>query len=433
MFRKSRMTTALSLIATLGLAGCGDSGSSSSDSSSTADDSAKKEEAADAPPPKKKMPEYTKSGVLKDVKQWQELKGKVRYARKREEKEAAQKELDDFIKSSSDSWSAKGVPDQEGYYLGILQHAAGNPSDAAKSIGKYLGIAPDDHVNYANATGLQIQALAEAGEFNAAETALAKAKTGALETKPQNQVNAQAAIATFMMKAEKFEGAARHFGEIAFLGNGNPTFAILGADCWQRAGRAGDAVGLARKGVSHFEGNEKGKKRMMQLVDACDLVGKPAPGFANAKWWKGRGGPLSDEALKGNVTVVFSWNMQARWIKWFFKRVSDLNSDYSGRGLQIVGISRLARFDAVNGGTVPDLTDDQELEFYDLWESQYGVSYPLAVGQYGNSALMDDWACNVIPAMVLVGKDGLVKYTRTGKEEEHFDALRTMIDKAYAE
>ena len=102
---------------------------------------------------------------------------------------------------------------------------------------------------------------------------------------------------------------------------------------------------------------------------------------------------------ESDVTLVFSWNMQARWIEYFFKRISKLHNDYSAQGIQIVGLSRLAKFDAMQGGTVPELTDDQELDQYQAWKNQYGVVYPLAVGAYGDTSLMDDWACNVIPAI----------------------------------
>jgi len=76
------------------------------------------------------------------------------------------------------------------------------------------------------------------------------------------------------------------------------------------------------------------------------------------------------------------------------------------------------------------MSDDEELAFYDRWGEQYGVTYPLAVGAYGDPALIDAWVAHVVPCIVIVGKDGVVTYVRTGKEEEHFAILKEMVEQA---
>ncbi|NUN51672.1 MAG: TlpA family protein disulfide reductase [Planctomycetaceae bacterium] len=142
-------------------------------------------------------------------------------------------------------------------------------------------------------------------------------------------------------------------------------------------------------------------------------------------------GHLSLEDLRGKVVVVFSWNMQAQWAKWFFERLRRLHDDYAPRGVVVVGISRLHRFDPVRMEVDESMSEEAELMFYDAWTREYGVDHPLAVGDR-DGILMAAWAARVVPMFVVVGKDGNVAYVRTGKEEEHFGILREVLDRELA-
>ena len=207
--------------------------------------------------------------------------------------------------------------------------------------------------------------------------------------------------------------------------------AKMAADCYLRLGRLDDARRLAAK-MTDLVKEGKNAAFAKWLVQQLDLIGKPAPGFKDAKWWKGAGAPVADADFQGKVTVVFTWNMKSAWNEFFFERLNQMVKDYADKPFQVVGISRLARFDATINATKADMTDDDELLRYDMWKEQYNVAYPLAVDGYESEALMGAWAGHTVPFFVVVGKDGKVASVRSGKNEEHFAALRELVEKELA-
>jgi AhpC/TSA family protein len=424
---KRRFAAVLLPVAALALAACGDSSSSP-----------KAPGAAGGPPgalaPRKlgkKMPEFTPSGIAEDFKKWQELDSAVRHSTKEDEQDAAKKALDDFLKEFPARWEGKDVPPPEAYKYAVLLQKCRLYPQAINQVRRWIEVAPDDNVNYVNAHLCMIQCLASSGDFAGAENELNAIRETILKGRDMDRRGAEESIANSMLLGGQLEGAANHFDTIATGGMGDAENAILGVDCYLRLGKVADANRLATRMVEIVQGGHSAD-RVKWLQQQVALVGKPAPGFEGAKWWKGTGGPVTAENLKGKVTVVFVWNMKSSWNKWFFERLNAMVKDYAGKPFQVVGISRLARFDPRKMATKADMTDEEELELYDLWAQQYGNDYPLAVGGKDDEALVNAWAAYVVPSYIVIGKDGIISYVRTGKNPEHFIALREMVDKALA-
>jgi tetratricopeptide (TPR) repeat protein len=375
------------------------------------------------------MPEFQPSGVKEDFRKWQGLDGAVRGAKTEAEQAAASAALAAFLGEFPARWEGKEIPAPEAFmYAHLLQKCRLYPQ-AVVEVRRWIEVAPEDSVNYANAHLALIACLALSGDFPGAEAVLKEAWEGALKGREMDCRGAEEAIANAAMAAGNLELAANHYETLAVAGPGDVEDAILGVDCRLRLGKADEAVRLADRAAAAIkEGRAAERAKVLQQQVA--LVGKPSPGFSAARWWKGVGGPVTAESMKGKVTVVFSWNMKAAWAKWFFERLNRMVKDYAGRPVLFVGVSRLARFDPVNMCTDAELTDEKELVFYDMWTQQYEVACPLAVGAFQDTALVDAWAAHIVPAYVVVGKDGVVSYVRSGKNEEHFAALRGMVDRA---
>jgi hypothetical protein len=205
---------------------------------------------------------------------------------------------------------------------------------------------------------------------------------------------------------------------------------LLATETAQRLGRPEEAVRIARRASEVILPVGHEGERVKGLVAALAMIGKPAPGFDGVSWWKGVGGPVSREDLRGRVTVLYSWNMQSAWNRFLFKRVAELDRDYRKRGVRVIGISRLARFDPIRMETREELTDEDELVFLDMWKQQYQVTWPLAVCPYKSDVLEREWAVTVVPQWIVVGKDGNVFAVMSGKDEERIDALRHLVDLA---
>lgn len=418
---------ALSLPA--GLAACGDSGKKPAPGTAGSAPEKKKEPER----PRLVMPKYDKSGIFEDVRKLQAKREEVKSGT-REEKEKARGEMDALLKDMETKWATKPVPDPEAYLLAVVQHEfLKKPADAVASCRRYLAIpAAVDDKNYANAQLLLLRALVASGDLDGAEVELARARTGGLGAQVSVLQQAELSTAQAMEKAGRFESAAKHYLAAFDSGTPDPESVVFAADCFQRAGKPAEAVAAGRKGQEALKGSPK-EARMRYLVAACEMVGREAPGFAAAKHWKGSGGPVDLAAAKGKVVLVFGWKTEFNegLLKGWAGRLRKLGDAYEDR-VQFVGISRLQKFDPRIGGYNKDLTQEEELDFYDAYERQYALRFPLAVGGLDDTSLMDAWCSVVVPSFVIVGKDGRVAYARTGFSDEHFDAVRAELDKAIA-
>ena len=377
----------------------------------------------------KKMPEFTPSGMKEEYRKYQDIKSAIRNSKAKEEQAEAKKNLADFLAEFPGKWSAIEVPAPEAFmYAVVLQECKLYPQ-AIDQVRRWIEVAPDDSVNFVHAHNCLITCLAQSGTFDEAADVLAKNLETTYKNRDGDRKVMEETIAMAMMKAGQLERAADHFEKNATIGFGDQESAIYAVDCWLRLGRIDEAVRIANRAGDVIKEGRAGE-RMKALKQQVELVGRPAPGFEAAKWWKGSGGPVTPDMIKGRVTVVFVWNMKSAWNEFFFMRLNKLVKELAERDVQFVGISRLFRFDATVMGTRKDMTDEEELERYDMWVAQYGVIYPLAVGGYEDESLVNAWAAHVVPSYIVVGKDGKVSYVRTGKEEEHFAILKEMIEKA---
>ena len=379
----------------------------------------------------RKLPtDFTPSGVKDDWKKMVELEDAVKSSRKEDEQAAAKKALADYLADFPARWEGKTVPPAEACYFAIVLQKCKQYQKAAVEAARYIEVAPEDSPNALNCWTVKISSLAQAGDFDGAESELKSISETVFKNRETDLRRLQETIANSMLKGNRIDLAAENFRAQA-EGSSDMESAIQAVDCYLRLGRNDDAVRLARR-MTDLIKEGKNVERAKWLVGQLELIGRPAPSLGGAKWWKGNGGPVAEADLKGKVSIVFTWNMKSQWNKFFFDRVAALLKDYADKPVQAIGLSRLAHYDPTTGGTKADMTEDQELQYYDMWCQQYPITYPLAIDGFEKLDLIDPWVGHVVPYYVVVGKDGNVFYVRTGKNEEHFAALKEMIDKALA-
>ena len=386
--------------------------------------------AAPEPEPAPAPAPFLPSGLKEDFKLFSGTKAAWKAARTEDARTEARAKLDALVAELVARWSARVVPAPEGQYWGTILREAGRHGEAVAAYRGYLAVSDPASANSLASTTNMIASLVDAGEFDGAAAELERAAATVYADRPEDRARAETALALGLMRAGRLEEAAARFGMIMDMGPGDPESALHGVDCLLRLGRTDAAARLAAAAAARFpEGRVADRMRL--LVDQVALVGRPSPGFGAARWWKGEGPPPTEEELRGKVVVVYSWNMQAQWVRWFFERLNRLHADYAPRGVVVVGISRLHRFDPNKMVYDESMTEEQELMFYDAWKKEYAVAHPLAVGEY-DGALMEAWSARVIPMIVVVGKDGAVAYVRTGKDEEHFGILREVLERELA-
>ena len=379
------------------------------------------------------MPEYTPSGIKDDFKRLREHKQAVKDAKEKPEQEqkAAKDALETLRSAVVLKWGDREVPAPEAHYWANILHEAGKPAEAVVQCRRWLEVAPEDNVNFVGTTTLLITSLAASGDYEGARAALEAAADTTYRDKAQARADVLTTIAMLMLRKGELETALETLEACMTIHEGDVECAILAVETAQRLGRPAEAVRIAHKAVEFFrEGPTAVRARA--LLEAAILVGRPAPGFAGAKWWKGAGGPVKDADLSGRVTVVISWNMKSAWNRPFFERLNAFLAATRDRGVGLVGISRLARFDPTVMETQEDLTDEQELVFYDMWKQQYGVTWPLAVYPYRDQRMLADWAAHVVPLWIVIGKDGKIAAVSAGKDDERIAVMREFVERELA-
>jgi hypothetical protein len=385
---------------------------------------------AASPPPPAPAAVPAPPRMKEEYRQLADLEEALRAARDAGSQTAARSARDAFLREAVARWEGAEIPAEEACYAALLLRQARRYPEASREATRFLESAPETHRYYARVHACRILSLAEAGDFEGAGAVFDGVASSVFASRPEERRGVEESLGNLLVAGGRLaEGAAR-LGRIAGE-TGNPHVAVQAVDALLRLERNAEARDLARR-VAAIAAEGPDAVRAAVLVRQTDLVGKPAPGFAAAKWWKGTGAPLADADLRGGVTVAFVWNMKAAWNVHFFERLGRMIREFEGRPVRFVGLSRLARFDAFAGGARPGMTVEEELRQYDAWTEQYAVACPLAVDAFGSDALLGPWAGAVVPAWVVAGKDGNVCYVRTGKDEAHFAILREMVERALA-
>ena len=380
----------------------------------------------------KKMPEFTPSGIKEDYDKVKDLHSSIKRPKNEEERNASKKALAELLPALCEKWAGKEVPAPEALMYAYILNESDKFNEAASQCRRYAEVAPPDGPNYTHAVSLLISSLASAGNYDEAVAELEKNSDTTYKNKDTERVSVSTGIALAMMHAGKVDKAGEYFEKVCTEGPGDVESVIYGVDCYLRIDRVQDALRVAEKGASFFKEGNFGE-RMRELVRQVNLVGKLAPDFSMIRDWVGEGGQVTQEMMAGKVTVVFFWNMQKQWNKWFFERLNKMNADLAPRGLILVGCSRLAHFDARKMATIKELSEEEEVAQVELYAKQESIHFSLAIGNYDpDTALLDAWAGHVVPSYVVVGKDGKVSYVRSGKDEDHIAVLREMVEKAMA-
>ena len=142
-----------------------------------------------------------------------------------------------------------------------------------------------------------------------------------------------------------------------------------------------------------------------------DLIplGTPLPDFM-AEGWINSETVLSRESLAGKVVLVDSWATWCPPCRASMPKLAKINEKYQGLGVQFIGLTPEGESDrkAIEGfmGTVE------------------GFNWPVA---YGATPTLDMLGVNVLPTMVVFGKDGRAVWSSTSTQ-----GLEAALDEALA-
>ncbi len=141
----------------------------------------------------------------------------------------------------------------------------------------------------------------------------------------------------------------------------------------------------------------------------------------DAKFWVNAPQPITQESLKGNVAIVEFWRIGCHHCEATVPFLNDLYKKNQAKGLKMVTIH-----------SPGNLTDPENPE--GKWDvvkdtiKQWGITYPVAYDE-GGKLFKETYGGDTYPTLMILGRDGKVKYLETGHTPEKEQALIAALDK----
>jgi thiol-disulfide isomerase/thioredoxin len=142
------------------------------------------------------------------------------------------------------------------------------------------------------------------------------------------------------------------------------------------------------------------------------LIGEIAPDISIKTWING--GPVTLAELRGRVVLLEFWATWCRPCQEMFPKLQKLHEQESLRGLEITAITRHYM---AYGGTEASMTE--ELQLMRAMLTEHEVSFSVGVAE--DERLQAIYGANGLPTVVLIDRQGLVRYAGPGADDAGFD------------
>ena len=142
-------------------------------------------------------------------------------------------------------------------------------------------------------------------------------------------------------------------------------------------------------------------------------LGQPAPEVTGAPWITG--GPLSMQALRGRVVLVEFWTYGCVNCENVIPQLRAWHEKYGPTGLVVVGVHS------------PEFPWEKRRDKVVAATKRFGIRYPVV--QDNDFAIWNRWGVRAWPTMLLVDRQGVVRYRHIGEGEydETEAAIRRLI------
>ncbi len=170
------------------------------------------------------------------------------------------------------------------------------------------------------------------------------------------------------------------------------------------------ATGTPAQRRAATSGHLQVRDRATQLA----LIGGIAPEIQIKTWISG--GPVTLDEMRGRVVLLEFWATWCRPCQEMFPKLKKLHEQESLRGLEITAITRHYM---AYGGTEESMT--QELQLMRAMLTEHEVSF--SVGVAADERLQAIYGANGLPTVVLIDRQGVVRYAGPGADDTGFDEI----------
>jgi thiol-disulfide isomerase/thioredoxin len=247
-------------------------------------------------------------------------------------------------------------------------------------------------------SGHPIEAAAEL------EKALAIARAAPYEIEFQTRIRLGMTLADIYLSLDQIQNArAMLAAEVAFAKQISEIMVATGTPAQRRSATSGYL---------------QVRDRLTQL----ELIGQTAPDFAITTWIKGEATTLA--AQRGRVVLLEFWATWCKPCREMFPKLNELQNQQSLGGLEIIAVTR--HYMAFGG---PEESKTGELTLMRAMVEEFGVNFRVGVAE--DERLQSIYGANGLPTVVLLDRQGVVRYAGPGGEDPGFAVmLKSCLDKS---
>jgi thiol-disulfide isomerase/thioredoxin len=187
-------------------------------------------------------------------------------------------------------------------------------------------------------------------------------------------------------------------------------------------GQKAQAVAVLQSALRTY-GNTSIHDRIQKNLNVLSFVGKPAPALKSDE--KSDESKVSPAQLKGTVVLLFFWAHWCGDCKAEAPIITQLRSEYAGKGLNVIGPTRLYGYTA----QIEHARPSDELRYIDAVRHRFYsglLDTPMPISKYN----FEVYGASTTPTLVLVDRMGKVAWYHPGAVP--YGELRGEIEKVIA-
>ncbi|SRR5216683_170675 len=240
--------------------------------------------------------------------------------------------------------------------------------------------------------------LSQSGNLDEAtaqlEQALAEARTTPYEIEFQTRIQLAMSLADIYQSAGQIQKAGRMLLE-------ESAFA-------EKISQIMQATGTPPQKRAATSGYLQVRDRSTQM----SLLGQEAPEIPVKEWIKG--GPASLALFRGQVVLLEFWATWCKPCQEMFPKLTKLHQSKGAEGLEVIALTR--HYMAFRG-PAESMFEERQLMLNMITE--HGVNFHVGIAE--DEKLQGIYGANGLPTVVLIDRDGIVRYAGPGEDDKTFN------------
>ena len=178
------------------------------------------------------------------------------------------------------------------------------------------------------------------------------------------------------------------------------------------------------------------EEKLARILKHDALIGAKAAPLKVDHWVSGT--PLTDDGLKGKVVLLDFFAVWCRPNIETFPELAKWREKYGDKDFAVVSLTRYYNYqwdDRIQGPREAtknkEVPQETEREMLQKFAESHGLKHSL--GAQADGELHDYYGVTAVPQIVIIDREGLIRFIRTGGHAENFPEIAEVLDKLLGE